>query len=132
MDTLEWRYSLSAMPWCSGPCGQRKKVPTSLTLPHHRTQTVSLPSSQGSLEMASVKQYGGRDPVCLLEQVLKIMLLLCNPLKPVYAVRKPRVDTPLNLREPCFKPSSPGNTCLGEEETRSPALGQPGHSNLSK
>ena len=36
---------------------------------------------------------------------------------------------------PCFKPSSPGNTCLGEEATRQfqpPASGQPSHSNLSK
>lgn len=118
---------------CSGPVDKRKKVPTSLTFAPSQDWDRVLSPSQGSLEMASVKQYGSN---CVFwNKVLKIMLLLCSPLKPVLCSEKPRVDTPLNLPGSPSQSSSPGNTCLGEEETRwfqSPALGQPGHSNLSK
>ena len=111
-------------------------------LPHQGTETVSSPLKSGQAWDSFGQAVWWKGPCVFWNKVLKVILPLCGPLKPVPCSEKPKqggshmwTHRSTVPGSPCFKPSSPGNTCLGEEATRwfqPPASGQPSHSNLSK
>lgn len=52
------------MPWCLGPCGQKKKGHHFFDTPPVKGLSLCpLPLSESRLVIASVKQNGGSDPV---------------------------------------------------------------------